>query len=178
MIDRPGRAKPRFPPEKEPAVRQAIENQLLAWKIGPGTLAVSGAANGADLLFAEGCRQRGAHLRLLLALPEPEYLEQSVRLPGNPAWETRFHALLRDAAEVWFQPALPEPTPGDLDVFSRCNVWILQTAQAEAPAGALYGVLVWDETGTGDGPGGTAHFAREIQRTGGGHLAVINPLKL
>jgi hypothetical protein len=57
------------------------------------------------------------------------------------------------------------------------SLWIIDTARAEVSAGNLYAVLVWDEQPTGDGPGGTSHFAEAIRHLGG-HLTIINPTKL
>jgi tetratricopeptide (TPR) repeat protein len=91
IIDRPGRKEPRFPPEKEVIVRQRIAAQLDEWKIGQSDLAMCGGAAGGDILFAELCLERGAHVRLLLASPLPEFMESSVRLPtGN--WDVRLRA--------------------------------------------------------------------------------------
>lgn len=65
-----------------------------------------------------------------------------------------------------------------MDAFSRCNVWILDSARAELrPNSRLYALLVWDEKPAGDGPGGTFDFAMRVQQCGG-EIAVINPLKI
>lgn len=179
MIDAPGRAAERFPARKEGIVRERIAKQLQAWKIGSGDLALCGAARGGDILFAELCADRGARVWLFLALPESEFLEQSVRLP-NSDWEQRFFAL-RDRPQVKVailgESAKP-PAPG-ASVFARNNLSMINAARAEAKdPDRLYGLLVWDEKPTGDGPGGTSDFAARIKRSGG-HLApVINPTKL
>ena len=68
--------------------------------------------------------------------------------------------------------------PVGLDVFSRCNLSMLNTARVEVgSADHLFSVLVSDEQPTGDGPGGYVHFAtgdREL----GGVSDIINPTKL
>src|SRR5688572_447415 len=76
MIDAPGRKTPRFPPEKEGAVRERLARQLEEWKIGPGDLAICGGAQGGDMLFAEVCADRKAEVWLLLPLPEGDFLEE------------------------------------------------------------------------------------------------------
>ena len=92
MIDKPGRSEERFPPRKEIVVRERIGLQLEAWSVGAGDLAICGGARGGDILFAELCANRGAEVWLFIALPESEFLEESVRLP-NSDWEQRFFAL-------------------------------------------------------------------------------------
>ncbi len=175
MVDRPGRAEPRFPAEREEAVREAMAARLERWRVGKGDLALCGGACGADLLFAELCLERGARLRLLLPLPEGEFLGRSVRIAGG-RWEERFFAVKRQA-EVWCQHERLGPPPEGANAFERNNLWLLNTARVEAPAPPeppFYALLVWDGKTTGDGAGGTHHFAAEVERIGG-QTAVIDP---
>jgi hypothetical protein len=177
MTDAPGRA-PRFPPAKEPAVREAMAARLDAWRIGAGDLALCGAARGADLLFAELCLARGAHVRLLLPLPEGDFLRESVRLP-DADWEERYFAV-KATAEVWSQRDRLGRPPEGASAFARNNLWLLNTARVDAPPPPkppVHALLVWDEQPTGDGPDGTAHFAQQIERLGG-LQEVVNPTKL
>ena len=177
MIDLPDRPTPRFPPSKENSVRQHLARQLDSWSIGSSDRAICGGARGSDILFAELCVERGARIRLLIALPEEEFLKQSVALPGSN-WEERYLALRRHPqVETWFQHECLGPPPPDLSPFARNNLWIIDTARAEVSAGNLYAVLVWDEQPTGDGPGGTSHFAEALRHLGG-RLTIINPTKL
>ncbi len=177
MIDKPGRPEPRFPPEKEAVVRERIAQALADWQIGEKDLCISGGARGADILFAECCLERGAHVRLLVALPEQEFLDQSVRLnSGN--WEARYFALRNNPnAETWFQHERGKPVAEGLSPFESANLWMIDTARQEAGSGKLYAVLVWDEKSAGDGPGGTSHFAKAIEESGG-EVSIINPTKL
>ena len=178
MIDKPGRPEPRFPPEKEAAVKAAISRQLGLWRIGAGDLAVSSGARGADILFAEECLARGARVRLLLAKETGDFVNDSVRLE-NSDWEARFDAL----GEKCDVATLPESAgSGDasqvIDLYARTNLWIIDTARAAAPDGeAIYALLVWDEKPTGDGPGGTSDFANRVRGLGG-TVAIINPMRL
>jgi hypothetical protein len=175
MTDAPGRKVPRFPPEKEERVRVRIAQQLGAWQVGKEDLALSGGARGADMLFAEECLQRGTPVRLLVALPDAEFVERSVRVPGTD-YEARYRAL-RKHCETRFQHEELGPLPDGIDVFSRNNIWMIDAARALAEPQRIYALLVWDEKSTGDGPGGTSDFARRIA-AGGGQVAVINPLVL
>jgi hypothetical protein len=177
LIDKPDRPKPRFPPEKEAVVRDHIAQALADWQIGESDLGLSGGARGADILFAECCLERGARVRLLIALPEQEFLDQSVRLNGGN-WEERYFALRNHPnVETLFQHERGGPPAGGLSPFETNNIWMIEMAREEAGPGKLYAVLVWDEQPSGDGPGGTSHFAKEIERLGG-EVHIVNPTKL
>jgi tetratricopeptide (TPR) repeat protein len=178
MIDSPDRiGEPRFPREKEDAVGQRLRYELEAAGAGHGTLAISGGARGADILFAEHALELGAAVRLLLPLPKTEFLSRSVRLPADEGnWEQRF-ARLVDVADVGIQPYRIGEPPPEVDVFARNNLWILDTARAEATGGGFSTLLVWDEQPSGDGPGGTSDFARRA-RSLSARFAIVNPLKL
>jgi len=179
MIDKPERPGERFPPRKEGAVRNLIAKQLDSWGIGNSDLAICGGARGGDILFAELCADRGAEVWLFLALPENDFLEESVRLQDSD-WETRFFALReRESVKIFQQADRLKLPPKGTSVFARNNLWMINTARVEADDPKnIYGVMVWDEKPTGDGPGGTSDFAMRVKRLGG-HLApVINPTKL
>ena len=156
-------------------MRVEMARQLAAWGISAGDLAVGSGACGADILFAEECCARGVRVRLLLAKPVEEFVESSVRLADSD-WVERFYALL-EKCEVAMLPA----AAGDeeaLDVYSRTNLWIIETARAAAPGSdAIHALLVWDEKPAGDGPGGTADFASRVRGLGG-TVAIINPTRL
>jgi hypothetical protein len=157
-------------------VRDKIARLLAAWDVGKGDLAICGGACGGDILFAEECQRRGASVRLMLALPRPDFVSMSVAFAGND-WVRRFHQLA-NTCEVADQISRLGKPPADLDVFCRCNLWMLNTARVEVgPADQLLCVLVWDEKPTGDGPGGTSDFAARI-RDLGGVVEIINPTKL
>lgn len=174
MTDEPGRGKPRFPAEKEDAVREALRARLETWQIGKGDLVVCGAARGADILVAELCRDAGAHVRLLMALPRGEFVTQSVALPGT-GWEGRFADLIR-TCETWYQPELLGTPPRGANAFQRNNVWCLDTARVHAEEGQLLALVVWDQE-PGDGTGGTSDFVAEARRVGA-EVAVVDPTGL
>lgn len=175
MIDAPGRKQPRFPPSKEQAVRASIAEQLGRWGTGANDVGICGGARGADILFAEECVARGARMVLLIALPEEEFLERSVRLPHSD-WESRYRALQAKCETRFQHKEWYDRHPG-LDVFSRNNLWCIEMAVALVRPEAIRALLVWDGQPTGDGPGGTSDFAARI-RARGGDIAIINPLKL
>jgi hypothetical protein len=175
MIDAPGRKVARFPPRKEEAVRLRIAQQLARWKASARDIGLCGGARGADILFAEECIKRRQRVILLIALPEEEFLERSVRLPGSD-WEARYRAL-RARCETHFMHEEWAGRHPELDAFSRNNLWCIEKAHSLAAPRDLYAVLVWDEQPAGDGPGGTSDFADRIAEAGG-HVALVNPLSL
>jgi len=132
MIDRAERSEERFPPRKEGAVWEHIAEQLENWDIGEGDLAICGGARGGDILFAELCADLGAEVWLLIALPENEFLEASVRLPDSD-WEQRFFDLRdREGVKVALQIERLKSPPKGTSVFSRNNLWMINTARVEA----------------------------------------------
>jgi len=179
MIDAPGRPEERFPARKEEAVRTQIAKQLEELSVGGGDLAICGGARGADMLFAEPCAERGAEVWLFQALPDGEFLDASIRLPDSN-WESRFFALrARESVKTFHQlDRLKAPAKG-ASVYSRNNLWMINTARVEAnDPRNLCALLVWDEKPTGDGPGGTSDFVARVKKLGGRLAPIINPTKL
>ena len=175
-LDAPDRKSPRFPAEKESAVREALARQLRAWAVGAGDLAICGGANGADILLAEICRDLGARVLLLLPFPVERFLQESVDVPGT-AWTERFRALARDrGCEVRIQEESLGPLPPDVDPFTRNNDWILATGLDAARPEKPSALLVWDAQ-PGDGAGGTAGFHDAAVRLGI-PVVVIDPTTL
>jgi len=168
LVDLPSRPAPRFPATLEQAVAARIRELFAGWSIGAADLVLSGGARGADILFAECGLDRGARVRLLLALPPAEFVERSVALPGG-GWEARFERLLRRCqVEV-----LPERLRRHGQrPFELVNAWMLDEALRLCPPGRLRAALVWDEQ-AGSG-GGTASMAA-LLRERGVPAAVINP---
>ena len=94
-VDAPGRGRPRFPAAAVPAVEAQGRALLARLNAGPGDLALTQGANGADLLFAQACAERGVPLRLLLPLPEARFVDASVRGSGDDAaWLAPWQAVL------------------------------------------------------------------------------------
>jgi hypothetical protein len=163
-VDAPGRQPPRFPLWLVPQAQEAIGRALDDARAGPHDLALTQGAAGGDLLFAEACMARGVPLRLLLPLPEPRFLEVSVRA-SEGHWEARYAAL---RARLDADPQViagPGGNPGEDEAFARCNVALLDAAfGAGSPDVRL--ICLWDGE-PGDGPGGTDHMVGEVRRRGG-----------
>ncbi|MBS0449025.1 MAG: tetratricopeptide repeat protein [Proteobacteria bacterium] len=167
-VDAPDRAQPRFPMTLVPAAAAAIGPALDALEAGPGDLALVKAAAGGDLLFAEACAARGVRVQMMLPLPEPDFIEQSILSSDAGAdWQTRYYALReqlpKDPPHV--MPDELGPLPAGTNAFERCNLWLLYTALARGVDKVRF-LCLWDGGG-GDGPGGTAHMFREVKRRTG-----------
>lgn len=94
-IDAPDRPRPRFPPEDEAAVAAAIAAYLDELDARAGYAA---AASGADILFLEALKKRGAEAVIVLPLPIEDFRAASVGPVGSP-WSERFEQIL-DGARV------------------------------------------------------------------------------
>src|SRR5262249_44197188 len=127
MIDPPGRDKPRFPVECVQPVAASIRDQLMRWGTDARTLAVCGGAAGSDILFAEGCLARVAHVRLLLPFSLEKFGRETFERTA-PEWWWRFEALL-PRCEVLCQPDVLGPVPYGETAYERNNLWILENVR-------------------------------------------------
>ena len=163
MIDAPGRAKPRFPPDKGPLAAEAIGTVVAELGLAPGDLAICGGACGGDLLFAEAALARGARLELYIPFEEPVFLEKSVDFAGGD-WRARFFAA-RARGALHVAPRELGPLPDREDPYERNNRWMLDAAMRFG-ADKVDFVCLWNGEG-GDGPGGTKHMTEEVRNKGG-----------
>ena len=169
MIDRQDRANPRFPIEKVPAAANRIACAVDDLEPAADDLAVSGAACGGDLLFADTWLSRGCRLEVVLPRPTPEFLAESVRFAGAE-WEERFEWVVKHPkvrVEV-----LPSGTEQPHQQAARRMLEVAVTV----PDRVLVGVFLWDRR-TGDGPGGTAALVDAVSDAGG-RVVVIDPADL
>jgi hypothetical protein len=163
MIDAPGRAKPRFPPDKEPIAANAIASVLADLDLGSSDLAICGGACGGDLLFAEAALARGARLELYIPFKEPTFLEKSVDF-ADKDWRDRFIAA-KASANLHIAPGELRQPQGSEDPYERNNRWMLDAASRFGPDKVNF-VCLWNGEG-GDGPGGTKHMMEGIGSKGG-----------
>jgi hypothetical protein len=161
-IDSANRPSPRFPAAKESVARDAIRSAISQEKeITTGSLVgIAGGANGGDILFLEACDEFGIQTKLLLALPENQFIEASVD-NEDKSWLRRFHLQLdkhADAPVLAQSPELPKwlQFKRGYDIWQRNNLWLLSEALCLAPRN-LTVIALWDGE-PGDGPGGTEHM--------------------
>ncbi len=167
MVDEPDRREPRFPTDQVARVSGEVRAALEEWAIGPDSTVITGGARGADLIVAEEAQARGARIVLCLALPQEEFEQRSVDIPGTD-WLTRFRRIV-DVADVRYLEGSGE------NVFARTNSWMVDLANSLDPAPRA--IVVWNGRDP-DGPGGTRDM---IQRLGfdrsDPRLRVIDPTR-
>jgi hypothetical protein len=163
MIDAPGRAKPRFPPDKEPIAGSAIAAALSDLGLGSDDLAICGGACGGDLLFAEAALARGSRLELYIPFDEPAFLEKSVDFADRD-WRARFFAA-KARGVLHVAPRELGPSSEGEDPYERNNRWMLDAASRFGPDKVDF-LCLWNGEG-GDGPGGTRHMMGEVRIKGG-----------
>jgi hypothetical protein len=180
-LDRAGRATPRFPAEKQPAVRAAMKALLeeeRASARGP-VEGIAGGASGSDIIFHEVCQELGITTTLLLALPPDRYMVQSVQDSG-PGWVERFWTLCRSRTLQVLSDSgeLPRWLAGvaGYRLWQRNNLWTLATGLSKQPAEVTL-LTVWDGQ-AGDGPGGTADMMKLARERGVKVLESIDPMEL
>jgi tetratricopeptide (TPR) repeat protein len=176
MVDKSDRKTPRFPEKKADAAAARIAQELDAVGVRPGDLGISQAASGGDLLFAKACLERGMRLEVYLPQREPEFLAASVAFAA-PHWQKDYDAL-KDRKDVAFRIMPDElgPAPDGIDIYDRCNRWMLHSALS-CGLGKVSFVALWDGK-PGDGPGGTEHMANLVQALTGRQPAIIDPAQL
>ena len=163
MVDAPGREKPRFPPTLEAAVKRSIRAEVDGLAAGPDDVAISSAACGSDILFAEAVVDRGVALRIYLPFDEATFLDKSVKF-ANDRWPERYRAAIA-SSQRFIAPEALGPLPDDADPFERVNLWMLDEARFFGAANIVL-ICVWDGLG-GDGPGGTKHMIDAVRGAGG-----------
>jgi tetratricopeptide (TPR) repeat protein len=176
MVDGADRKTPRFPEAKTDAARQRLRATLEQFGVGPDDLAISGAACGGDLLFAEACLDRGLRLELRLPLLENEFLDASVNFAA-PHWRDLYDRVKAHTnTTLLMLPQELRPTLSGVSAHERNNLWMLYSGLALG-ANKVLGVLLWDRE-PADGPGGTQHMHDLIARLTGRTPIVIDPATL
>jgi hypothetical protein len=173
MVDLPGRKEPRFPPQLEPRVRQALRERIHAevdHAAGETVRGYASMARGGDILFHEICRALRLDTTVVLPFPPERFVETSVDGAAAGDWPARFFALWNATpAESRHVLDLPDTT----EAYAACNRRILELA---ADGGRLHLLALWDGAG-GDGPGGTADLVGRA-RAAGDEPTVVDPRAL
>jgi len=171
MVDKPGRAQPRFPPTKaaEDKVRDLLREAIAAEQaLSDGKIVgVCGGACGGDLLFHEVCAEVCIPTRLYLALPRERFCVTSVQHAGPDCVERYYRLCTRLNPRVLMEnEELPRWLRGKAgyDIWQRTNLWMLYNALA-LRGKELTLIALWD-TGDGDGPGGTDDLVFQVRTRG------------
>ena len=162
LIDRPGRAHPRFPPALEPAVRDAIRARLRGLDVGFG---YASAGCGADILFLECLAEVNAEAHIVLPYDREPFRVDSVDIVPGADWGARYDRLLQSASEV---VAASDERIGTGSMSYEYGFLMLDGAagvKADELDTELVALAVWDGE-SGDGPGGTASSVERWRRAG------------
>jgi class 3 adenylate cyclase len=152
MVDRPDREVPRFPPELEPAVKEAIRQRLRQVNAGFG---YASAACGSDILFHEVILESKGESHLILPYEKESFIEDSVDIAGNSHWVSRFDAVVARSIDVQ-QASKRSQICGRVSyVFANLMLHGLASIHAQQLETKLVPMAVWDGK-PGDGPDGTA----------------------
>ncbi|MEN3330184.1 MAG: hypothetical protein V7638_4991 [Acidobacteriota bacterium] len=170
MIDAPGRAEPRFPPDKAEIAKQKIAEAVAAEQQVAGGIAygIAGCASGGDILFHQVCEAMNIPTRIFLAVPRELYIRESVAQAG-PQWIEEFNRLVKarpvrvlcDSKDL---PRWLQDKP-DYNIWQRNNLWNLHHALAAAGGENVTLIALWNGA-TGDGTGGTADMVQKAQERG------------
>lgn len=162
MIDQPGRASPRFPPQLERAVQDAIRQRLERSDAGVG---FASAACGADILFLEAIMGRGGEAHVVLPYDRDQFKKESVECASGAGWGERYERVLRRAAEV--RTASEHRLEDGSVTYDYANLLLLGLAAIRAAQleTELVPLAVWDRR-PGDGPGGTAATVQRWRKLG------------
>ena len=162
MIDAPERTQPRFAPDMEGAVRDAIRTRLE--RIRP-VAAYGSAACGADILCLECVQELGGELHIVLPFSPEEFRATSVDLRPDGDWGDRFERLIANATEILVTGDRP-PADG-ASTFEYVNLIMTGLARLRAQMldTSLCGLAVWDGSGEGEA-GGTSSLVSTWQDLG------------
>lgn len=161
MIDRPERNVPRFPPQLEGRVREALSQRLKRLNAGVG---YASAACGSDIMFLETLIEMGCEAHVVLPYNQKQFAEDSVLITPESEWNARFERVLQRAADVLV--ASEQRMEGGVP-FEYTNLLLhgLAGIRADQLETEMIPLVVWDGR-EGDGPGGTASIVKHWREMG------------
>ena len=161
MVDAPGRRAPRFPPDLEDDVRQAVRERLERLD---ARLGFAAGACGSDILFLESMLELGGEANVVLPYGRERFQVDSVDIAPGGEWRKRFQRVVERAVQV--VTASPDKLEGASAWYDYANLLLLGLAaiRAEQLDTELVALAVWDGR-PGEG-GGTASVVADWQRRG------------
>ncbi|MEA3400526.1 MAG: TRAFs-binding domain-containing protein [Armatimonadota bacterium] len=161
MIDQPGRAEPRFPPDLADEVYAQILDRLERLECG---VSFGSAACGADILFSEAMLERSGEVHMVLPYGREQFVADSVDIAGGD-WRARFDRVLEEATSV-VTASSSRLTSGSVSYhYADLLVYGLAAMRARELQTDLVPMAVWDGR-PGDGPGGTESIVRRWEELG------------
>lgn len=175
MIDKPGRAQPRFPASKAPAAARAIRHRLQKLKDivasapiqdiadAASIQGIAAAACGGDILFHEACQHLNIRSEIYLGLPVEEFNKTSVAAAGED-WEIRYRRLIKTLPVHILHPDYTADAPNT--IWEEANQWMLDISLS-AGSENLTMIVLWD------GDQGETGGAWQMMKVAGAHHATI-----
>jgi class 3 adenylate cyclase/tetratricopeptide (TPR) repeat protein len=162
LLDRPDRRTPRFPPQLESAVRDAIRTRLK--KVGAG-FGFASAACGSDILFLETLIESGGEAHVVLPYDKKQFMKDSVTILPGTNWGARFEQVLKGANEI-ITASGQRLGDGSMS-FEYTNLLLQGLAHMKARQleTQLVPLAVWDQKRI-DKRGGTANVVEHWQNLG------------
>jgi class 3 adenylate cyclase len=173
MVDQPDRKVPRFPPQLENALRDALRTRLQ--RLDP-QFGYASSACGSDILFHEAMLERNGESHVVLPYEREFFAKDSVELVDSGDWASRFERIMGKAVEI--QEASKRSQMCGMVSFEFANLLLhgLASIHAQQLDTQLVPLAVWDGR-PGDGPGGTAGTI-ERWRAAGLDVEVIELAKI
>ncbi len=162
MIDQPGRTSPRFPPQLEGAVRDAIDARLNTLSVG---WAYSSAACGSDILLLEALQARHIPTHVVLPFQPEQFRDYCVALIPRSRWGARFEKVLGHATAVIEGSEFSLVDRSASYTYAHHLLYGLAAIRAAQLHTACIPMAVWDGK-PGDSADGTADRVRQWQRRG------------
>jgi len=154
MIDKPDRADPRFPPNREGRARDRISSAIASFisdcaaqEQDPKIIGFASAARGGDILFHEEARRQSLRTVIVLPFIPEQFVKSSVEISLDDQWTSRFWALWNETrSEDRCVLGLPDAGPS----YAECNLRLAQLARSN---GQVRLIALWNGE-KGDGIGG------------------------
>ena len=162
MVDRDGRSGPRFPPQLEPMVKDAIRHCLTKLNAGFG---YASAACGSDILFHEAMLEMKGESYVILPYEKEQFIKDCVETARGGEWRKRFDRVVARAVET--QELSKQRQMGGNTSYEFANLMLhgLASVRAQQLETKLVPVAVWDGK-PGSGIGGTAGTVERWLRLG------------
>ena len=153
MIDRPDRARPRFPPL--PALEEQVKTAVRVWLDEQDVLiGYASAACGSDVMFLEAVQERGGETVVVLPYGKDLFCQDSVAILPGSNWSERADKMFA-CSRVHTVSAHRLALQGISYEYANRVLHGLALAQAAQLDSSVVHLSVWDQR-PGDGPGGTA----------------------
>ena len=180
----------RFPVTNADAVQSEIDKVLDKWQLDTNDLAICAASTEGDVMFAEACLKRGAHVRLMVLEPSSDELVRALISSDSSNWTERARDLIdRPDTDVWYHRTELGDVLDPLSLKTRHNRWMVNTARMEVEGAGkaepgspdsgtrLFGLLLWNGENQSSDPANPSFFVAEIRKGDRykGRVEIINP---